>query len=277
MKKTILMFALVTAVSGFTVAQKEKKYEKLYYKNVKQDVDKYTVEVDNAVSTAGETKFKLKITNKTADYIIFKPEECTFIVNGKTSSPKEKWLIVKPFSSDFKTINLKGADYNRVKSYSFAVDGIYTASPKGTVFKAEDFKLPPSKNDFTAGPFTCTLDKLYKETDRTDVKFKVTYDGGNVAFVNPAKAAAKMPDGNEYAAKYLTAILGNSSPLLLMRGDKDSFLMSWDRMEGGSKMDMQLVEMNIIWHETFTEAPLIKEKGTTVNLEFDQAVSDAKN
>lgn len=90
--------ALVIAASSFTLAQKEKKYEKLYYKNVKQDLEKYSVEVDNAVSTPGETKFKLKITKKKADYIIFKPEECTFIVNGKTTAPKEKWLVVKPFS-----------------------------------------------------------------------------------------------------------------------------------------------------------------------------------
>jgi hypothetical protein len=164
-----------------------------------------------------------------------------------------------------------------VKSYSFAVDGIYTASPKGTDFKADDFRLPPSKNDFTVGPFNCTIDKLSRETDRTDVKFKVTYVGGKVAFVNPAKPAAKMPDGNEYAAKYLTAIFRNSSPLMLMGGDKDSFIISWERMEGASKMDMQLVEMIFIRHETFTEAPLVKENGTTVNLEFDQAISDGKN
>ncbi len=56
--------ALVIAASSFTLAQKEKKYEKLYYKNVKQDLEKYSVEVDNAVSTPGETKFKLKITKK---------------------------------------------------------------------------------------------------------------------------------------------------------------------------------------------------------------------
>ena len=34
-----------------------------------------TISLDNAVSTAGETKFKLKITNKTNDYVLYKPFE----------------------------------------------------------------------------------------------------------------------------------------------------------------------------------------------------------
>src|SRR5574343_1760679 len=99
MKKTIIMMALAIAFGNAATAQKEKKYEKLYYNNITQESDKYTIEVDNAVSTPGETKFKLKITNKTGDYLIFKPEECKFTINGKDVAPKEKWLIIKPFSN----------------------------------------------------------------------------------------------------------------------------------------------------------------------------------
>lgn len=276
MKKSILMMALVIATGSVTLAQKEKKYDKLYYKNITQDGEKYSVEVDNAVSTEGETKFKLKITNKTGDYLILKPEECKFTINGKEMMPKEKWLIIKPFGSDFKIINLKGSDYNKVKNYSFSTDGIYTASPNGTVVKADDFKLPPSKNDFVAGDFKCNMDKLSKESDKTEAKFKVVYGGSKVGFIDPLKSAAKMPDGNEYASKYSAGLLGGSGPIMLMKGENDSFTIKWERMEGGRKMDMQLVEMMIQWRETFTEAPLVKEKATTLNFEFDEAMSDAK-
>lgn len=268
--------ALVLVANSITLAQKEKKYDKLYYKNIIQDGERYSAEVDNAVSTDGETKFKLKITNKTADYLILKPEECKFIVNGKEMMPKEKWLIIKPFASDFKIINLKGPGYNSVKNYSFSTDGIYSVSPNGTVVNVNDFKLPPANNDFSAGDFKCTLDKLSKETDKTEAKFKVVYQGSKVGFINPLKAAAKMPDGNEYAAKYSTGLLGNSGPIMLMKGDNDSFTIKWERMEGGKKMDMQKVEMIVQWRETFTEAPLVKEKTTILNFEFDEATSDAK-
>lgn len=269
--------ALAIAFGNAATAQKEKKYEKLYYNNITQESDKYTIEVDNAVSTAGETKFKLKITNKTGDYLIFKPEECKFTINGKDVAPKEKWLIIKPFSNDFRIINCKGPDYNKVKSYSFSADGIYTASPKGTVAKADDYKLPPSSNDFSAGDFKCTLDKLSKETDKTEAKFKVVYSGNKVGFIDPLKSAAKMPDGNEYAAKYSSGLLGGSGPIMLMKGENDSFTIKWERMEGGKKMDMQKVDMIVQWRETFTEAPLEKAKGSILNFEFDQATSDAKN
>lgn len=276
MKKAILAMTLVMAASSITLAQKEKKYDKLYYKNITQEGERYSVEVDNAVSTEGETKFKLKITNKTADYLILKPEECKFMINGKEMMPKEKWLIIKPFASDFKIINLKGSGYNSVKNYSFSAEGIYSASPNGTLIKANDFKLPPASNDFSAGDFKCTLDKLTKETDKTEAKFKVVYQGSKIGFIDPLKAAAKMPDGNEYAAKYSSGLLGGSGPIMLMKGENDSFTIKWERMEGGKKMDMQKVEMLVQWRETFTEAPLVKEKAATLNFEFDEATSDAK-
>ncbi len=276
MKKSILMMALVIATGSVALAQKEKKYDKLYYKNITQDGERYSVEVDNAVSTEGETKFKLKITNKTGDYLILKPEECKFTINGKDMMPKEKWLVIKPFGSDFRIINLKGPGYNAVKNYSFSTDGIYTASPNGTVVKAPDFKLPPAKNDFVAGDFKCNMDKLSKESDKTEAKFKVVYSGSKVGFIDPLKSAAKMPDGNEYASKYSAGLLGGSGPIMLMKGENDAFTIKWERMEGGRKMDMQLVEMIIQWRETFTEAPLVKEKATTLNFEFDQAMTEGK-
>lgn len=276
MKKTILMLSLAIISGNVLNAQSDKKYEKLYYKNITQEGERYSVEVDNAVSTPGETKFKLKIINKTADFLILKPEECKFTINGKDMMPKEKWLIIKPFGSDFRIINLKGPGYNAVKNYSFSTDGIYTASPNGTVVKADDFKLPPSKNDFVAGDFKCNMDKLSKETDKTEAKFKVVYGGNKIGFIDPLKSAAKMPDGNEYASKYSAGLLGGSGPIMLMKGENDSFTIKWERMEGGRKMDMQKVEMIIQWRETFTESPLVKEKATTLNFEFDQAMSDAK-
>ena len=99
-KKIVLAFIALTTMLTAT-AQKEKKYEKLYYKNVLLETSEVTISVDNAVSTEGETKFKLKIVNKTADYIMFKPEECNFIVNGKESKPSEKPKTIAPNSSDW--------------------------------------------------------------------------------------------------------------------------------------------------------------------------------
>lgn len=271
MKKTILQIALALLTVTAATAQKEVKYEKLFYKDVVKETNEVKITVDNAVSTAGETKFKLKITNLTGDYIIFKPEESKFIINGKETAPKEKWLIIKPNESDFRVINLKGAGYNEIKSYSFVVGGLYIASTKGTVIEAPNFELPVAKNDFEAGDFKNTVSNVYKESDRAEVKFKSAYNGQKVGFIQPAKVSVKMPDGKEYAnAKSKAGII------MLTKGQDDSFSLRWDKMEGGKAMDMQKVPMTIIWHDAFSESELKSLKAETVELEFDQAGTEAK-
>ena len=59
-KKTILTL-MIASISIAAMAQKEVKYEKMYYKNITKETDDINITVDNAVSTDGETKFKLKI------------------------------------------------------------------------------------------------------------------------------------------------------------------------------------------------------------------------
>lgn len=268
MKKTVLQIALAVLTATTAIAQKEVKYEKLYYKDLAKETNEVKITVDNAVSTAGETKFKLKITNLTGDYIVFKPEESKFIVNGKETAPKEKWLIIKPNESDFRVINLKGAGYNAIQNYSFVVGGLYIASTKGKVIDAPNFELPVAKNDFEAGDFKSTVSNVYKESDRTEVKFKCAYNGQKVGFIQPAKASVKMPDGKEYAnAK------SKADVIMLTKGQDDSFSLKWDKMEGGRAMDMQKVPMTIIWHDAFSESELKSLNAETLDLEIDLARS----
>jgi hypothetical protein len=253
------------------IAQKEVKYEKIFYKDSKTETGDLTIVVDNAVSTDVETKFKLKIINKTGDYIIYKPEESKFIINGKEFKPTEKWLIISPNESDFKVINLKGAEYNKVKSYSFVVDGLYKVSSAGKVIAAPDFKLPPAQNDFKAEGFTGTLGKLQKETDKTEVKFKCAYNGNKIGLIIPNKVSVKLPDGTERATAK-----SKSKVIMLMKGESEEITLKWDRMEGGKPQDMQKVEMIIKWNEAFSEAEPEKMKSETLEQTFDEVMSNEK-
>lgn len=275
MKKIVFLTIALTSMLSAS-AQKEKKYDKLYYKNIILETSEITISVDNAVSTDGETKFKLKITNKTADYIMFKPEECKFIVNGKESKPSEKAKTIEPNSSDWLIVNLKGAGYNSVRTYTFEIGGLYKVSTSGTVIEAADFKLPASKNDFKAGNYTLTMTKLTKESSKTEAKFDCAYNGDKVAIVFPSKMGLKMPDGNEYASVQPKGLLAKKSPVLLTKGQTEGITGNWERMVGGRAMDMQKVEMFIKWNETFTEVTPEKLKNESLAFEFDEALTEAK-
>jgi hypothetical protein len=271
MKKLIFITMLIC-----TASISNAQYKKVFFKEITKEFSDYTISVESAVNTAGEAKFKLKITNKTNDYIIFKPEESKFVIDGKEYSPKEKWLIIGPSESDFRVVNIKG-NFVQPKNYTYKMDGVYKIPANVKGIETPNFKLPASQNDFTTGPFSVSMTKLYKESDATRVDFDVNYTGNQIGLVFFTKAAVKMPDGNEYASlKPKSGLFGKPSAILLIKGGKDDFQLKWDRMEGGKAMDMQKVAMSIIWNGTFVETTPIKANVEEFEMEFDQALSDAK-
>jgi hypothetical protein len=275
MKNLLLaLFAINSLSSAF--AQKEVKYVKMYYKNTSIENTDLIISVENAVSTDAETKFKLKIVNLTPDYIMFKPDECKFIIGGKELKPSEKSKTIDPNSSDWLVVNMKGTGYNSVKSYSFEIGGLYKVSTSGQAIETPDFKLPASKNEFKTGKYSLVLTKLSKETDKTEAKFDCAYNGDKIGLVFPSKIGVKMPDGNEYASLRPKGIMAKKGAILLTKGQTESFTAVWERMQGGKATDMQKVEMLIKWNDTFTEVTPEKLKNETLILEFDEKLSNEK-
>jgi len=274
MKKLILALVAVSVLHTVS-AQKEVKYEKIYYKDLKVESSDITISVDNAVSTEGETKFKLKIVNKTSSFLIYKPEESKFIIDGKEVKPTEKWKIIDPNGSDYMIVNIKGP-YNKVKNYSYVLDGLYKVSTESKGIETPNFRLPLTKNDFKTGDYTVKVAKLYKESDATNLKLDITYNGDKWGVVFDDKAGAILPDGNEYATVKSTGLLKKGGPVLLKKGQTESVTLNWNRMEGGKAMDMQKVEMMVKFNGMFTESDAEKMKGETLNMEFDEVVSNEK-
>ena len=273
--KTILTLALATLIGASAYSQ---NFEKLFYKDLVKETNEVTVSVDNAVSTPGEIKFKLKISNKTNDYLIYKPFESKFIIDGKETKASEKMMIIKPNESDFVTINLKGSGYNKVKNYSFSIEGIYRVATDGKAITAPNFKLPASQNEFKVGSFTCNMVDLVKTSAKTSAKFKCTYSGDKVGVIHYARPALKLPDGSEHANEKKPGLLDSKAKeMLVMKGDEVTLGVEWDKMEGGRATDMQKIALEIVWNATFTEAPAVKTAPVKMDLEFDEAMTIAKN
>ena len=85
--KTILTVASILLMTVSAYAQ---NFEKLFYKDLVKETNEFTLTIDNAVSTVAETKFKFKVTNKTNDYIIYKPVESKFIINGNEGRRRKR-------------------------------------------------------------------------------------------------------------------------------------------------------------------------------------------
>ena len=145
MKKTIIALAAVLFTLTSVMAQKQKIYAKIFYTVSPVETSDVSITAETAVSTDKETKFKLKIKNLTADYIIFKPEESKFLINGKELKPDEKWLVISPNEDDWRVINLKGGGYNSATTYSYEIDGLYKISSNTKGIETPDFRLPATK------------------------------------------------------------------------------------------------------------------------------------
>jgi len=250
MKKSILLsftFILLT-INSFIAQDATMKFEKVLFNDLKIEADEYTVEISNVVSTATEAKFKFKIINKTADFLLFDASKCSFKIGATELIPKDKFVIVDPYDSKSKTISVIGSDLNKYKSYTFNLSGVKRIVPLSVIEDVPAFKLPISKNDFSAGKFNVQLKNSKKESGATFVKFDIQYRGDKIGFINPSRVDVQMPDGNKYANAD-----NRGKTFLMFPGDSEKFSANWDKMPGGRANDMQLVEMLINFTGVFAE------------------------
>jgi hypothetical protein len=106
MKHLLLAAALLIGVNSFAQkeekekkkskkeieAEKAKEQEKYFYKDATFETDDYSVFITDAVAAHGYVKFKMKVFNKTNDFLVVKPLEMGYSSNGKTAISKDKVL-----------------------------------------------------------------------------------------------------------------------------------------------------------------------------------------
>ncbi|MES2762696.1 MAG: hypothetical protein V4677_10825 [Bacteroidota bacterium] len=226
---------------------KEKEGEKYVYKEATYETDDYKIYVIDAVANLKQAKFKIKIFNKTNDYLLVKPTEFKYMAGDKTLLGKDKTYVVSPNEEETEVIDFKGADMLAEK-FTMEFKGIYKASAGGKVYSIPDFELPPNKNDFTVENFTCDLKKADVKTDKSVVKFDCVYVGDGVGLINPYKSTAIMPDGKENPNSKKT------QPIILERGERDDFTMVYPELAGSG--DMQKSGIKLKWNTTFRESKL---------------------
>ncbi len=271
MKKVFYLAAIIALNTIYSVAQDAPKYEKVFYKTVSFENDIVKVEIDNIVSLPKETKFRMSITNKTSDYLIYNSEESNFEIPGQDVRAKDKSFMIEPNGSKKKVYRAFGENLNEVQQFNFVCEGFYQIK-LNEPFTAENFRLPVSTNTFKVGPYDVSHAGNKKATGKTDVKFNVTYKGDNLGFIIPNRIAVKMPDGNTYATAN-----SKDDAVILKKGESDSFSASWGRMPGGRLNDMQLVEMWITFTEVFVEGVPTKKDGETLEIVWDEAMTAGKN
>ena len=268
MKTITLMLALLPGLSSAVYGQ----YAKVYYADHKLETEELKVEISNIVATDVEVKFKLELANTTSEFLLFDASKCTFSINGKAYTPKDKFVIIDPYGKKSKTVGITGTGLGEVKEFEIELAGIQRVEMSEEQFATDVFTLPPSKNDFSTGPFFVALKNHKKETAAAFSKFDVQYKGKKIGFVFPAKITTTMPDGKDYANAEK-----KPDPILLFPGEDSKFSASWERMPGGRVNDMQLVEMKLNFGDVFREGTAVDLPAQKVAFTWDQALTIEKN
>ncbi len=273
MNKIILYMLLLLVTATPVFAQKEKKVDPKhinFFKDAKVETDDYIVEVFDVIARAEEAKFRIKITNKTNDYLIWNPSESVFKFEFGEFKPKEKEVVIKPNDKESKTLNVSGDTRFHVESFSLDVKGITKVASTGSMVQAPDFQLPASMNDFNAGPFKVSLLAVSKTTDLTSGSFRVSYTGNEIGLVDANKIAVRTEKEQEFASARTDYKIQ-----LLKKGDDDKFNFYFK--VPASHVDMQLTTLWVIFRNAFQESKKVPVAGTTVAFEFDPALTKEKN
>lgn len=266
-----LLFLSSLLFSATAVFAQETTYEKVFFNPNGFENEQVKVEIDNVVSLPKETKFKMTITNKTNNFIAYNSEESNFEIPGQDVRAKEKSWLIEPLESKSKVMRAFGEGLNDIREFEFVCEGFYEILPQEAM-EVQPLRLPPSVNNFEAGPILVVLNKDKRSTGKTNIKWDAKYTGENYAFIYPHNISVLMPDENTYATTET-----NMDPIVLLKGDEKTFSASWDRMPGGTINDMQKVEMLVQFDEVFIEGVPKKIRGETIEMKWNEAMTAERN
>lgn len=267
-----LFLTLLLAISFFIQAQQSKKgIDPKYvfcYKNTSYSTDDYKIYIEDAINEDGLSKLKIRIFNKTNDYLIFKPNDVVFRIGTQEVPCKEKQIVILPNEEGWKVISVKGKGFQEEK-YTLEIKNMHKISATTAPIKIEDMNLPPAKPDFTAGKFKCSIKKADIKTDKSILRCECVYEGDGIGVLMPSKSVVIMPKGQENpnADKFKSC--------LLEKGKGESFLMEFREMKGGG--DMQKGPLKLIWNDTFKDSKIEPIAGAKINLELDGPKTGERN
>lgn len=268
-----LVLAAFVALSLITNAQEKNKKEKdpkyqYCFKETSFETDDYKIYVVDAVNVAEKAKFKIRIFNKTNDYLVFKPSDLIFKFNGGEFPSIDKQMVIAPNDESSKVIDAKGKNMQTEK-FTIEIKAMYKVAANSPGLKTENFDLPASKNDFNTGNFKCKLVDSKLKTDKSSIKFGCTYEGDGIGIIDPYKAAAIMPKGKE------NANIKKYTGMLMEKGKYEDFFVEFKDLPGAG--DMQKESFKIKWNDTFRESKIVPLKGGTISMEIDGPKSIEKN
>ncbi len=269
LQSILCVVLLFSSISTFAQSKDDPKHENHFKQLAPINTDAIDIEFSDAHAQQEFCLVKLKITNKTNDFIFFNTEELTFKFDHGIYKPKQKQIIIKPKGSCSYLAKVTGDSNFHVESFTLEIEGLSRLTTNVTALKVDKFQVPANKNNFTVGDFKINLLKSKQETQETWLRFSCIYEGSKIGIVDPSNIIITTEKG-EWANDFK-----KSKIILLQNGETKKFSAIFHIP--GKILDMQFATMHIDWKETFKESELEEMNGHKLNFEFDQGITSGKN
>lgn len=272
MKYKLLIFLFISNLSILKLnAQTVNQYKTVFYREVNFENEMVKVELVDVISSVDFNKFKIRIKNKTASYMIFKPGESVFKFAHGDMKPVDKAdLVLKPYDTGSRVLTVTGDSRIKTEKFVFQPGSLLLIPAEGNVEQADDFKLPVAINEVKTNNFNCTCGRVTKETKITSVPFKCVYNGNDYGILNPASAVIKLENGQEFAISNV-----GLKGALMQKGKDESFVLNYK--VPAHVADMQFANMTIVWKNTFASSKSRILELKSFDLEFDPGLTAGKN
>lgn len=274
MRRPLVLAALTLALLGARKPD-DPKHENHFAPTSTPAADGVTLGLVTAHAQAGFVLVEAKVANTTGDKVlVVRKEQGGFVLPNGTFPVKAGGLFggpafIQPGADKKIGWKAEGAAMH-VESATLKLGGFAMGSVTGTVVAAPDFTLPAEKNDFTAGPYTCRLDKLKQKTDLTVVGFACQYNGAGMGIVDPTKASVRAPGGEIFANE------NRKTPReLLLPGDTAGFTLEYKIP--AKVADMQFAKLQVVWDGVLADTPLAPVELGDWTFALDPAKTAAEN
>lgn len=279
MKKRRIQLLVILAIFSvlITNAQTAPDGHENHYKNPDPiETEEYKIEFQDVIAENEFAKFKVTITNNTAEYLLVDLSMVVFkFEHGEYKpEPEGKMLIIAPSDDKSKVLEVNGDTRFHVETFSVDFGYIATLPLTGETVEVDSFRLPPAAESFTSGPITCSIGRLKKESRITATDFKCQYNGDHYLFTNPLSISAKLEDGQTFpnVAK-VGGLFGG--PDVLQKGDKANVPVEF--RISTKIIDMQFATFYIMWNKTFVESEPVQVDSASAKFVLDIGKTEAQN
>lgn len=271
MKKYVILFLMISSslVSAFAQLEDDPKHENHFKYIPPTDTEKYSIDIFDVHAQQQFAFAKIRITNKTNDFLLLKSENIVFTIDGVKYSPKSKVFEIPPTETKTYNARVEGQGANmHVKFLQLSVNSIQVLSLKESI-SLEKILLPTKGKDIKADNFNIELVEVIHDPNQTLVILVCQYAGNKVGVFAPE---LPMITGAGNTWKNMTNKL---VPVAFQPGEKHKFTLKY--FISSSDIKANAGTYGFDWNGSIKEPSSIDIPGVTRNYEYDETLTRQNN